>query len=478
MLNIDDVRRKSVRGVISYAVRTVALQAIGFVATVLLGYFLTPADFGIYFIVTSAVGLLTFLSDVGLAAALVQKKEQPTTDELRTTFTVQQTLACAIFGLTIALTPIWKMQNGLHGDGLWLLYALGFSFVMASFKTIPSILLERKLEFSKLVFPQILENIVFYGIAVVLASRGFGVMSYTYAVLARSIVGVISIYIIQSWPIGFALSQKALKGLLKYGMKFQLNDFLARIKDDLFIVVLARFLDPSQMGYVSWAKRWSLFPYQFSVNSIMSVTFPTFSRLQDHPEKLKRAIEKSIYFITLVIFPILVGLSVLAFPMTELIPKYAKWQPAIPSLYFFCLNVAFAAISSPLINTMNAIGKINSTLKLMIMWTVLTWTVTPVAVYMFSYTGVAIASAVIAASSYATIWMVKKYVKIEAVDQIWRQAVASIMMGGVLVWGLPYWERSFTWMGVGVAVGSFVYLGACLTLGYKKLMFELNTLRR
>lgn len=478
MLNIEDVRRKSVRGVVSYAFRTIALQAIGFIATVLLGYFLTPADFGIYFIVTSAVGLLTFLSDIGLAAALVQKKEQPTIDELRTTFTVQQGLALFIFGLTIALTPIWRMQNGLHGDGLWLLYALGFSFVMASFKTIPSILLERKLEFSKLVFPQILENIVFYGIAVAFASQGFGVMSYTYAVVARSVVGVISIYMIQSWPIGLALSKQALKGLLRYGMKFQLNDFLARIKDDLFVVVLARFLDPSQMGYVSWAKRWSLFPYQFSVNSIMSVTFPTFSRLQDNPEKLKRAIEKSMYFITLVIFPILVGLSVLAFPMTEIIPKYAKWQPAIPSLYFFCINVAFAAISSPLINTMNAIGKINSTLKLMIMWTALTWTLTPVAVYVFSYTGVAVASALVAASSYATVWMVKKYVKIETLDQIWRQGVASLLMGGVLAWGLPYWERSFVWMGVGLVVGIFIYIAGCVVLGYKKLLFELNTLRR
>jgi len=478
MITIEDVRRKSVRGVVSYAIRTIALQVIGFVATVLLGYFLTPADFGIYFIVTSVVGLLTFLSDIGLAAALVQKKEQPTIEELRTTFTVQQMLACAIFALTIILTPLWNMQNGLHGDGLWLLYALGFSFVMASFKTIPSILLERKLEFSKLVFPQILENLTFYGIAVMLAWKGFGVMSYTYAVLARSVIGVVSIYMIQSWSIGLAFSKDALRRLLKYGMKFQLNDFLARIKDDLFIVVLARFLDPSQMGYVSWAKRWSLFPYQFSVNSIMSVTFPTFSRLQDHPEKLKRAIEKSIYFITLVIFPILVGLSVLAFPMTELIPKYAKWQPAIPSLYFFCINVAFAAISSPLVNTMNAIGKINNTLKLMMMWTVLTWTLTPVAVYMFSFTGVAVASALIAASSYATVWMVKKYVKIEAIDQIWRQGIASLLMGGVLAWGLPYWEKSFVWMGVGVAVGVGVYVAGCVVLGYKKLMFEVNSLRR
>ena len=81
---------------------------------------------------------------------------------------------------------------------------------------------------------------------------------------------------------------------------------LARLKDDLFVVVLGLFFPSTQMGYISWAKKMSLYPYQFSVNSVMSVTFPVFARLQEHPERLKRAIEKAMYFISLLIFPVLV----------------------------------------------------------------------------------------------------------------------------------------------------------------------------
>ena len=103
MIDVQEIRHKSIKGVISYAFRTLALQAIGFVATLLLGYYLTPSDFGIYFIVTSVISIFTFLSDIGLAAALVQKKEEPTVLELRTTFTVQQILAFTIFGLIILL---------------------------------------------------------------------------------------------------------------------------------------------------------------------------------------------------------------------------------------------------------------------------------------------------------------------------------------------------------------------------------------
>lgn len=74
MVDIHDIRRKSVRGVISYTFRTMFLHVVGIVATILLSYYLDPEDFGIYFVVTAVVGLFTFLSDVGLAASLVQKK--------------------------------------------------------------------------------------------------------------------------------------------------------------------------------------------------------------------------------------------------------------------------------------------------------------------------------------------------------------------------------------------------------------------
>jgi teichuronic acid exporter len=416
MQDIQSIKRKSVIGVVSYTLRTAFLYGVGIIATLALGYYLTPEDFGIYFIVTAVIGIFTFISDIGLAAALVQKKEKPTLLELRTTFTVQQILAFVIFFGILALTPFWR--------------------------------------------------------------EGFGVRSYTIAVLARSIGGVIVLYCIQGWQIGLALSKDALRSLMKFGVKFQVNDLLARLKDDVFIVVLARFLQPAEMGYISWAKRWSMFPYQFSVNSVMAVTFPTFSRLQEHSDKLKRAVEKSLFFITLVIFPILGGMVVLAEPALQTIPKYTKWLPALPSLMFFCINIAWAAVSTPLTNTLNAIGKISSTLKLMVMWTVLTWTITPVAVWKFGFLGVAIAAAVVACSSIVTFWMVKKYVQVQIIENIWRQAVATIVMIGALLYESTFLPHSYLGLGVAVLMGGCVYLITLAILGFSVVKREIESLFR
>jgi len=473
---INEIKRKSVSGVISYTIRTVLLYLVAIGATGILSAYLDPHEFGIYFIVTSVISIFTFLSDIGLAAALVQKREQPSVDELRTTFTVQQILALTILGLIFLLTPLWRSQIGLDKLGMELLYALGLSFVLASLKTIPSILLERELEFNKLVLPQVLENLVFYGTAVTLAISGLGIRSYTLAVLLRSVTGVLAIYWLKRWPLGFSISKPALKNLIGFGAKFQINDFLARLKDDLFVVVLAKFLPASDMGYIGWAKRWSMFPYQFSVNSVVAITFPTFSRLQHDTVLLRKAVEKSLFFITLLIFPILGGMALMALPLTDLIPAYQKWQPALPSLYFFCFNIAWAAVSTPLTNTLNAIGKINKTLKLMIMWTALTWGLTPPALYFFGFTGVAIVSAIVGVTSIVTVLMVKKVMDFSFIEQVWRQVLATAVMMVVLGYLSDRWSHGFGNFSLGVLTGILTYAAILMAIGSKKLYTEVHSL--
>ena len=475
MLDVQEIKRKTIRGAIGYALRTLALQGIGFVATVLLGFFLTPTEFGIFFIVSAIVGLFTFLSDVGLAAALVQKQEQPTIGELRTTFTVQQALAIGIFLLIVLCTPIWRTR-GLDQTGIYLLYALGFSFVLASIKTIPSILLERKLEFGKLVWPQIFENLAFYGIVVFLAWRGLGIQSYTYGVLVRGVVGILVLAKLQWWPIGLAFELPALRRLLKFGAKFQLNDLLARIKDDLLVVVLAGMVGPQNMGYVSWAKRWSMFPYQLGVNSMLAVVFPSFSRLQENPSALKKAVEKAMFFISLGVFPLLAIMCGVADPILHLLPKYSKWLPALPSLYLFSINIAWSAVSTPLTNTLNAIGAIDKTLKLMIMWTVLGWVLTPALVYVMGYNGVALASAVIAPTSFIAIRMLKQILSIDFVDIVWRQLAASLIVFGFLYQSRHFLSSSYLNVGGAIILALLSYIVLIYLFGSKKIVFELKGL--
>ena len=423
------------------------------------------------------MNLFTFLSDIGLAASLIQKKTEPSVTDLRTTFTVQMGLSILIFSLSLALTPLWQSAYGFNGPALWLLYVVGFSFVMISLKTIPSVLLLRKLRYDLLSVPSVVENLVFYTVLCLCAWQGLGVASFIFAIVSRDLSGVILMACIQRWPIGITFSWESFKGMVNFGAKFQLNDLIARVKDDLFtLVVMGTFLSTADIGLVSWSKKMASMPQQFTVNNIIAITFATYSRLQHRPDLLRKAVEKTLYFVALVTFPMLAGLSIFMIPLVTLIPEYQKWQPALLGVSLFAINYAWAAISTPLTNTLNAIGKVNKTLALMIMWTGLTWTVTPLAIIWYGFNGVAIASAVISFSSIVTIMMTKSAIPFDFWKNIWRQLVATGAMIVIGVLGLPLWQQSFFNMGLGIVLTGSVFAIVFLSVGWKSLIAELTSL--
>ena len=249
-ITLDTVKSRAVKGVVVLTGRTFILSALSLVATGLLTVFLSPAEFGIFWIVSAVVNFLAYFSDIGLAAALIQKKETPTREDLRTTFTVQQILVVVLLVVIFLASPMLSRIYNLTAASKLLLYSLGISLFLSSLKTIPSTLLERKLEFGKLVLPQVLENLVYNVIAVVLAWKGFGITSFTIAILARGVVGLIAIYILQPWVPGFAFSRASLSGLLKFGLPYQANTFLATIKDDGMTAVLGGILGPAGVGFL------------------------------------------------------------------------------------------------------------------------------------------------------------------------------------------------------------------------------------
>ncbi len=474
---LRSIKKKSIAGALSYFIRTVILQGIGVVSVIVLSLYFTPEDFGIYGLVIPIVGLLSFFSDVGLAASLIQMKQEPTKVDYKTAFTVQQVLSWLILLVVFIILAIGLVQAKAGSTGAWILLSMGLAFPLASLKTIPSIMLERKLNFSKLVLPQILEQLVFNGILIALAITGSGAIAYAYAIFVRSIVGAVTMLIIQPWQIGFGFDKQSFKRMFRYGAKFQVNDLLARLKDQLFYLVLGFYFSLTEFGYINWGKTYSMYPYNLTVQNVMAITFPTFSRLQNHKDLLKKAIEKSLFFITLGIFPILVGMSVFIWPFIQLIPKWQKWEPAVFSLIFFSLSIAWGAVSTPLTNTLNAIGEINTTLKLMIMWTVLTWILTPLMIYFFGFNGVAITAFLISFTSIFSIYFVKKIIPFSFIDQVWRQFLASVLMAGVGVIGLQFWASGYWQFVTGLVLVGMTYLLSLLIFGREKIVKEIRSLR-
>lgn len=456
-IGIETIKERSVRGIVVLTGRTFLLQIIALVAQLFLFAYLGKYEFGVFAIVSAIINFLVYFSDIGLAAALIQKKEKPTETDLKTTFTVQQILVLGAVCVVLLLTPFFSQKYSLTQDGKMLLYALSFSLVLSSFKSIPSVLLERKLEFVKLVFPQILEQIVYNIVLVVMAMKGFGLASFSVAVLIRGFVGLSAIYYLQPWKPGLAFSFETLKGLFKFGVPYQINTFLATLKDDGMTIILGSIIGPVGIGVLSFAQKIARLPLTFFMDTVTRVTFPAFSRLQNEKEHLERSVTRSIFFICLLVFPSLMGIIILSPILVRVVPRYEQWIPSLIPIIFISINFAFAAATTQLTNLLNAIGKIKITFYLMIMWTVLSWIFIPLLSVKFGVNGAAVGYSLVGLSSVIAIYIAKKYVNFSISDSIIKPLIGTVVMGVILLLVRNFLDVSINSMLILGLVGVLVY---------------------
>ena len=432
---LDSLKQKAIRGVFTLTFRRLILKIIDTFGIITLARLLSQESFGIFGIVSFVVfTFLSFFSDVGFGAALIQKEEVSDND-LKTTFTIQQALVTAIL-LTAWLVAPWvgKFYN-LGDSGAWLVRILSLSLFITSFKTIPSIMLERKLRFELLIIPEIIETIAYNAIAVFMAMRGYGVWSLVIAVITRTILGAIALNIISPWKIGWKVNKKSAGELLHFGVPFQLNSILALIKDNITPTIIAVWYGPAAVGFVNVAQNISSRPMEIST-IVSRITFPTYSRIQGDKERLKRWIEKSIHLMSIVYFPAIIGLIVTASPILQFLyaDKSDKWLPALPTLLWFLVAAIPVVITTTYTNAIYATGHPKIVLALMFLYTTLTWGIGLPMIHYFGYVGIAMTVCIITYLTFPLVLLaLKRVVVVDTFGMIYRPLIASVVMGGIIL---------------------------------------------
>jgi len=467
----DDLKHKAIRSIFALTGRTLLLQLVNGVALLMLGIFLSPSTIGVYIVVSAVIRIFNLFTDVGLGAALIQKKEDLDREDLKVAFTLQEILVVTAVALGFSLTPFVRQHAGLDSAGIWLYWSLLATLFISSLKVIPSILLERRLAFEKQVLPQIVEAFVFNVVIVYCAWKGFGVMSYTWAILSSALIGLPIYYLVSPWKISLGFSKEKAKMLFSYGVQFQGKSVLAVIKDDLLTFFMSGIVGTSGVGYWGTAQRWAYFPYRFLVDSITKVTFPAYSRVQEDFSALRSGIEKSLFLVSLVLFPVLTGMMMLVDQLIQIIPKYAKWEPALPSFYFLCAQAGMAALTNILINVLDATGRVRTTLILMVFWIVSTWGATLLLVWKFGFTGIAAAQFLVAFSLILVVYLTQRVVKFSFAAQVVKPLLGVVLMAGfILMIKLLSPQPSLIKVVLTGGIGGLVYIIVMMLLAKKEIL--------
>ncbi len=427
---MEDLKNKTIRSIVAVTGRQMFSQIVTLLTFVPLGALLSVKAMGVYFAVTALYPFFNYLIDWGLGAALIQKRDEPETDDLRTVFSFQMIFVFTATAIGFLLTGKIATYAHLSSDGIHLYWILLFVLFISSFKSIPSILLERKIAFEKQVIPTIIEQITFSVVVVFLAYKGFEVSSYTWAYFASALMGLPIYYFLSPWPIGFCFSLNRFKKLFGFGFLYQGKSFLALIKDNLLTIFLSGTpaVGTVGLGQIGWWQKWAYSPYNFFTSSVTKVTFPTYARIQEDKQNLKIGLEKSLFAVGLLLFPVLTGMALLIGRFLELFPVYQKWSAGLPSFYFFCAAAAVSSLSGIMINVLDATGRVKTTLYLMVLWIALTWPATIILTKLFGFNGVAAANFLVTLTIILTVYLVKKVVNFSFLANIYPAVAGTVAM--------------------------------------------------
>lgn len=473
--NLATLKVKAFKGVFTLTFRRLILKVIDTVGIIFLARALSQDVFGVFGIISFVVfTFLSFFSDIGFGAALIQKKEELRPIDIKTTFTIQQSLVSLLLIIGWLAAPALANFYDLGTDGSWLIRILSLSLFLTSFKTIPSILLERELKFEKLVIPEIAETIIYNSIAVYMALNGYGVWSLVIAILARTLVGAILLNYLSPWSIGWGFSRAAASSLLGFGVPYQLNSVLALIKDNVTPTLIAYWYGPAAVGYVNLAQNIATRPMEI-INIVSRVMFPAYARLQGDTVRLKRWIEKSVSFMAVLYFPAIGGIIVTAPYILQYLyaDKSGKWLPSLPTLLFFLAGAFPIIVTTTYTNALYALGRPKVVLALMALYTVLTWGLGAPLIYKFGYVGIAIAGFVI---TYVTLPIVlsqmNKVVAIDTWGNVKKPVLASIVMA-LCVYGLgQLFVTSLSSLVLAILFGVIIYSVVIYLLDGEKLKAE------
>ncbi len=322
------------------------VRPLNILGTIVLARLLDPSDFGAVALAMVLLGTTYMFIGLGMGAALIHSNE----DQGKVAF---QAFVVTLFsGLTVFL--FLKMNVQLAARILGDLDVAVFNsllplVLLSALMIVPEAMLKKQLLFGRVSIATITSEITYMVVAIVLAWLGYGLWSLVYARLSTSAVKLSIIWI--SNPTWAWLKPKRwdwglLKRLVRYGLPITgggLVSYFHTHWDDWFV---GRQFGTQALGY--YTKAYDLSNKTLSSLSrsvINGVFFPSYSRIRDDRDRMRRVFLKGIRVVLLMMVPISLGLLVMA---PELVPVLlgAKWNPMIPTLQVYSFMVLFRPISS------------------------------------------------------------------------------------------------------------------------------------
>jgi O-antigen/teichoic acid export membrane protein len=323
---VPSARRSIMHGMRWVFASSVFGQIARLAVAIVLARLLTPDEYGVAALVLVFASLVLVFSDLALGAAIIQRSELSEADRSTAFWTsIGAGTVFTIAGVLLA-APIAALFS--QPSVAPLCVALSLSFIVTSAAVVQEALLIREMQFKSLEVRMMVSTTVSGLIALVVAAMGGGAWAIIVQQVTGAVISTVLIWRFSSWRPRWTFSRESLHSLgtfSGYLVGHRLLFYVHRNADNFLI---GRFVGTAALGAYAVAYNVMLAPMSRLAGPLQRVFAPTFSRMQDEPERIAAGWLRATRLLGTVAIPSMAGLVIVA---PDFVPVVLgeQWRPAV-----------------------------------------------------------------------------------------------------------------------------------------------------
>lgn len=434
-------------------------QGIQFIVTVVLARLLVPEEFGLIVLATIFVSIAKIFVETGFNTALIQKKEADEID-FSSVFYLSIMVAGLLY-LCLFLSSPYIALFFNQPEFTNVLRVLSLILFFGAINSIQIAIISRNLQFKKLFISSIGAVVLSGVVGIVMAYANFGIWALVSQQLTNQIVITIILWFTVKWRPLIVFSITRVKRLFSFGWKLLVSGILDTLTSNLTNLLVGKIYSPTALGFYNRGEQLPSLIVNNVDGSIQSVMLPTLSKYQENTQRVKEIARRSIVTSSFIIFPMMVGLAVIAEPLIELLFT-EKWLSAVPFLQISCAVYALWPIHTMNLQVMNALGRSDLFLKLEIVKKILSVAILIISLQFGIYALVwgGFISSVL--STFINAYPNRKLIKYSFAEQ-WRDLVPSLLLSlvmGFIVYTIHWFELyKLLTLIIQIVLGIIIYVG-------------------
>lgn len=328
-------------------------QLLSWATTIIVARLLTPSDYGLVGMAAIYLSLANLLSEFGMGAAVITLREL-TQRQIAEINSVSVLFGVGVFCLScMVASPLAWFFNA--PELRLVVIAMSTTFLINGFKTVPSSLMQRDLEFKQVALIDGVQTVVLSLGTVIPALLGFGYWTLVVGAILSAMVS--TLLTLSQRPSPFAKPSFA---PLRNSLTFSWHVLLQRVSffaySDSDFLVVGKLIGRVALGAYNFAWTLANVPIEKVTSLVTAVTPGIFSAAQSDRSALRRyllGISEGIAYVTL---PTTIGLAIVAPELVRLVLG-ERWLTMISPLRLLAVYACVRSLTPLLMQLANVTGE-------------------------------------------------------------------------------------------------------------------------